>query len=41
MKKRMSIYYGFLYHNYEIPVKQYVLYIGKEGFARTNYQKIE
>lgn len=33
MRKRMLIYYGFLYHSYEMPVKQYVLYIGKDGKA--------
>jgi hypothetical protein len=34
MIKRMLIYYGFLYHDYGIPVKQYVLYIGKKRGAK-------
>lgn len=31
MRKRMLIYYSFLFHDYEIPVQQYVLYIGKKS----------
>lgn len=34
MRKRMLIYYGFLYHDYGIPIKQYVLYIGKKEAAK-------
>ena len=34
MIKRMLIYYGFLYHDYGIPIKQYVLYIGKKSEAK-------
>ena len=34
MIKRMLIYYGFLYHDYGIPIKQYVLYIGKNSEAK-------
>lgn len=30
----MLVYYGFLYHDYELPIKQYVLYIGRKEAAK-------